>query len=552
MRQFSDLPQDDGSRRFQRCPPSLHEMALTPHLAQASARAPRPSRPTPPSTVSSAQVSPYQQRGSTMPPDPPAPLASHPPHRSMVHRSMGGDCTRARSYDHSCGSLAPTPTSFGASTPTYSPHHHVNMGGGNSPTARTPTPLVGVTPSSHPTDIVEWAARACPEDVSEDAHEILAYWDAHATPHEQSLFWATNAGPPLSSRPSIRERLLANARTEVRRAQWVRSYLAAMSTSPSHPHRHKGGRTGPMAPTPVIPPQVSSPSTSKARPPTTPARSTKTASPQQTQSSSSPSPAIPRRGGASLAEHRAATVLQCWKRRIWLRRWFDQQALLKQKRLRLQALCRGASSYASSVRGNRRPTPAPTEKSSDPKVLRHPFRTRGQPLPPRKRGRRHKRPRRRPGRRHRPRAPDSGGGPSCMPLFFWAAQTMAASDLLGVGEPILTIYMSPTSAASKIQYAYRHHLIRRNRLHLPRLRGHYTSRPGSTVATDEWAATMNHHYRSKLASMYREWAPLPFAAMISYLYDLRRLHITAWPPMSSDYATMLREYAVRKVLLSKW
>ena len=132
MRQFSDLPRDDGSRRFQRCPPSHHEMALTPHLAQASAQAPRPSRPTPPSTVSSAQVSPYEQRGSTMPPDPPpAPLASYPPHCSMVHRSMGGDCTRARSYDHSsCGSLAPTSTSFGASTPTYSPHHHINMGGG--------------------------------------------------------------------------------------------------------------------------------------------------------------------------------------------------------------------------------------------------------------------------------------------------------------------------------------------------------------------------------------------------------------------------------------
>ena len=51
---------------------------------------------TPPSTVSSAQVSPYQQQGSTMPPDPPAkgdspaPFASHTPHRSMVHRSMGG------------------------------------------------------------------------------------------------------------------------------------------------------------------------------------------------------------------------------------------------------------------------------------------------------------------------------------------------------------------------------------------------------------------------------------------------------------------------------
>ena len=441
MRQFYDLPPDDGSRRFHRCPPSHHEMALTPHLAQASAQAPRPSRPTPPSTVSSAQVSPYEQRGSTMPLDPPA--KGDPP--------------------APCGSLAPTPMSFGASTPTYSPHHHINMGGGNSPTARTPTPLVGVTPSSHPTDIVEWAARASPEGISEYAHEILAYWDANATPHERSLFWATNAGPPLSSRLSIRERLLANARTEVQRAQWVCSYLAAMSVSPSHPHLHKGGSTGPMAPTPIIPPQVSSPSSSKACLPM-PARSTKTASPQHVQSSSSPSPVIPRRGGASLAEHRAATVLQCWKRRIWLRRWFDQQALLKQKRLRLQALCRGASSYASSVRGNRRPPPAPTDKSSDPKISNHPFRTRGQPLPPRKRGRRHKRPRRRPGRRHRPRAPDSGGGPSCMPLIFWAAQTMAASNLLGVGETTLNLYISPTSAASKIQYAYRHYLIRCNAL----------------------------------------------------------------------------------------
>jgi hypothetical protein len=136
MRQFSDLPPNYGSRRFQQCPPSHHEMALTPHLAQASAWVPQPSQLTPPSTVSSAQDSPYQQRGSTMPPDPPAkgdppaPLALNPPHRSMVHRSMGGDCTQARSYDHLYGSLAPTPTSFGASTATYSPHHHINMGGG--------------------------------------------------------------------------------------------------------------------------------------------------------------------------------------------------------------------------------------------------------------------------------------------------------------------------------------------------------------------------------------------------------------------------------------
>jgi hypothetical protein len=139
-----------------------------------------------------------------------------------------------------------------------------------------------------------------------------------------------------------------------------------------------------------------------------------------------------------------------------------------------------------------------------------------------------------------------------MPLFFWAAQTTAAYNLLGVGETTLKIYISPISAASKIQSAYRHHLIRRNRLLLPCLRGHYKSRIGCTVATDEWAATMNTHYRRNLASMYREWANLPFAAMMSCLSDLRRLHITAWPPMSSDYETLLREYAVRMVLLSKW
>ena len=119
MRQFSDLPRDDGSRRFQRCPPSHHEMALPPHLAQASARAPRPSRPTPSSTVLSAQVSPYQQRGSTMPSAvSPTPLAqAAPPCRSD-------------------GWMAPSPISFGASTPSYSPccaMSSASMGGGLFP-----------------------------------------------------------------------------------------------------------------------------------------------------------------------------------------------------------------------------------------------------------------------------------------------------------------------------------------------------------------------------------------------------------------------------------
>jgi hypothetical protein len=185
---------------------------------------------------------------------------------------------------------------------------------------------------------------------------------------------------------------------------------------PSQPLHCMGGSLGPMAPSPLNH-QVKCPSTGMARPPL-PARLTKTTSPQRTLPLSSPSQPSLNRGGASLAEHQAATVLQCWKRRIWLRRWFDQQATLKQKRLRLQALCRGASAYASLVWGYHCPPPTPTKKTSNPKVLRHPFRTRGQPLPPRKRGQRHKRPHRHPGRRHRPRAPDSGGGLSCMPLIF--------------------------------------------------------------------------------------------------------------------------------------
>ena len=237
------------------------------------------------------------------------------------------------------------------------------------------------------------------------------------------------------------------------------------------------------------------------------------------------------RGGASLAEHRAATVLQCWKRRIWL-------CLLKQKRLRLQSLCRGASTYASSVWGNRHSPPTPAEKTSDPKDLRHPFRTHGQPLPLRKRGRRHKRPRCRPGRRHRPRAPDSGGGPLCMPLIFWATQTIAASNLLGVEDINITSYISPISAASTIQYAYRHHIIRRNCRIIPCLR-----------VTEKWAADSNAYYRSTLASMYQKWAHLPFAALVSYLTNFRRLHFTSWPHMSWDYETMLREYEVREILL---
>ena len=148
----------------------------------------------------------------------------------------------------------------------------------------------------------------------------------------------------------------------------------------------------------------------------------------------------------------AAITLQCWKRRIWLNRWFALQAQQHQKRLRLRLLCRGASAYAVSVRGDRQPPPPPTDKTFNPKVLRHPFRDRGLPVPRRKRARRHNRPRRRVGRRHRPRAPHSGGEPLCMPLCFWATQTAVApiDPCVGIGRLGLKPYLPPHTAATVI------------------------------------------------------------------------------------------------------
>ena len=99
-----------------------------------------------------------------------------------------------------------------------------------------------MTPSSHPTAIIEWAAPASVYAVYEYARKILEYWDANASPHEQTICNEENAGPPLSSRLPIRERLLANEQS-VRRAQWVCTYLA-MFISPSHPHHHMGGGHG--------------------------------------------------------------------------------------------------------------------------------------------------------------------------------------------------------------------------------------------------------------------------------------------------------------------
>ncbi len=123
-------------------------------------------------------------------------------------------------------------------------------------------------------------------------------------------------------------------------------------------------------------------------------------------------------------------------------------------------LCRGASAYAVLVWGDRRPPPTPTDKTSDPKVLHHPFRDCGLLLPRRRQARQNNCPCRRPGQRNRPRGPDSRGGPLCMPLCFWATQTvMAASGLfVGARRSKFTPYLPPHSAASRIQLAYQYYI----------------------------------------------------------------------------------------------
>ncbi len=433
MRQSYELPQDDGSRRS-RCPPSHQEMALTPHYAQASARAPRPSPPSTHSLASTDKVSPHHQPGSTKPrAAPPAPRMARadPP-------AFGDPPGRTD------GLMAPSPMSFGASTPSYSPHTSsaivTSTRGEYTPTTRSTPPSDEATHSSR---------------------------------------------PKSSARSSCRLNL-------------------AVKTSTSR-------------------------------------------------SSSSPSPPLLKRGGASLAEHRAATVLQCWKRRLWLRRWFDQQARSKERRLRLQALCRGASTYARSVGANRRPPPTPTIKPSDPTESLHPFRTRGQPLPPRKRARRPTRKRRRPGRRHRPRAPDTEGGGLrlCMPLCFWATQTAVAAAYLpsGSGRSEFSPYLPPHKAATAIQHAYRVSTIRRNRRILPRLCGPYHDPPYHDPDYEDYKAT----YRRNMVELYEYWTVLP--DLILYYSTLRGRDMASLPPWSVDmdyYREFVPRYFIEVDALRQW
>jgi hypothetical protein len=135
MRQSYDLPQEDGSRRSHQCPPSHHEMALTPHYAQASARVPRPSQLSTGSPMSLAPVSPYHQQGSTLPSVAPAAYSS----RHLVpFASMGGGSPHTRPHDRSYGSMAPSPATTEAATPSPSSAHPF-LPTRSSPTCTLPT-----------------------------------------------------------------------------------------------------------------------------------------------------------------------------------------------------------------------------------------------------------------------------------------------------------------------------------------------------------------------------------------------------------------------------
>jgi hypothetical protein len=171
MRQSYNLPQDDGSRWSHQCPPSHHEMALTPKYAQASARAPLPSQPLTGSPMLSAPVSPYHQQGSTMPLAAPA---AHSSCHLVPFASMGGGSPQTRPHDCLQGLMAPSPMFFGASTPLHSPYHFVlfvSMGGECTPSTGCSQPLTGAARYGRqglmaPLPVISGATRPSPSSAS--------------------------------------------------------------------------------------------------------------------------------------------------------------------------------------------------------------------------------------------------------------------------------------------------------------------------------------------------------------------------------------------------
>ncbi len=139
-----------------------------------------------------------------------------------------------------------------------------------------------------------------------------------------------------------------------------------------------------------------------------------------------------------------------------------------------------------------------------------------------------------------------------MPMAFWAAQTTAALDLLGVQQdyPHYKSYLTPHAAATRIQKAHRLCVIGRHRRILPSLRGPYKSPPGCPIVSDGYATAQNARHRSMLINMYMDWSGCDFQELISYLEILRSTEISLWPS-SSDDDVRCREYSIQDVVMDE-
>jgi hypothetical protein len=137
-------------------------------------------------------------------------------------------------------------------------------------------------------------------------------------------------------------------------------------------------------------------------------------------------------------------------------------------------------------------------------------------------------------------------------MAFWAAQTMAALDLLGVQQdyPDFKSYLTPHAAATRIQKAHRLRVIGRHRRILPSLCGPYKSQPSCPIVSDGYATAQNARYRSMLIDMYMDWSGCGFQELILYLEILRSTEISLWPS-SSDDDVQRREYSVQDVVMDE-
>ena len=79
----------------------------------------------------------------------------------------------------------------------------------------------------------------------------------------------------------------------------------------------------------------------------------------------------------------------------------------------------------------------------------------------------------------------------CMPMVFWAAQTMAAYGLLGVREPKFMSYISPTSAATTVQLAYHSYVKQVVRQHCVAVSGANATAIAQQTSMDDLIALVN-------------------------------------------------------------